>query len=56
MKTAVYDQPRFLSRPIVPLPNAVTRRQFLHKVLDTALAVACGVGVSVTLLFLLFLA
>ena len=39
MKTAVMKQTPFMSRPIVALPNVVTRRQFLHKALDGALTI-----------------
>ena len=55
MKTAAYKQISFMSRPIVPLPNAATRRQFLHKALDSVLIVASSIGIAVMLLFLLTL-
>lgn len=55
MKTAACNQTSFLSRPIVPLPNVATRRQFLHKTLDKALIVVSSVGIAVMVLFLLTL-
>ena len=55
MKTAVYNQISFMSRPIVPLPNVATRRQFLHKALDRILIVVSSIGIAVMLLFLLTL-
>ena len=55
MKTATCTQVSFMARPIVPLPNVATRRQFLHKVLDAALIVISSIGIVVMLLFLLTL-
>ena len=53
MKTAAYSRTSFMSRPIVPLPNVATRRQFLHKALDAALVIFSGVGIAVMLVVLL---
>ena len=53
MKTAVMKQTPFMSRPIVALPNAVTRRQFLHKALDGALIFFSGIGIAVMLMVFL---
>lgn len=55
MKTAACTQIPFMARPIVPLPNVATRRQFLHKVLDVALIIMSSIGTVVMLLFLLTL-
>ena len=55
MKTAAYSQTSFMARPIVPLPNVATRRQFLHKALDAALVILSGVGITVMLVVLLML-
>lgn len=55
MKTATHSQISFMARPIVPLPNVATRRQFLHKALDVALVIASGIGIAVLLMFLLTL-
>ena len=43
MKTAVY-KPRPIDR--IPYPNAITRREFLRKALDTALLTASGIGIG----------
>lgn len=53
MKTAIMKQTPFMSRPIVSLPNVVTRRQFLHKALDGALIFFSGVGIAVMLMVFL---
>lgn len=42
---------RFLS--VIPFPNARSRRQSIHKVLDTLLIAFSGVGITTTLAFLL---
>lgn len=41
----------FWNEPIIDLPNAATRRQILHKIMDTALLVASCVGVMAIMLF-----
>lgn len=41
----------FWNEPIIDLPNAATRRQVLHKIMDTALLVASCVGVMAIMLF-----
>ena len=55
MKTAAHSQISFMAHPIVPLPNVATRRQFLHKALDSALVIVSGVGIAVMLVVLLML-
>lgn len=55
MKTAAATNSNFMARPVVPFPNSVSRRQFLHKVLDTALVAASGVGIAVMLMVLLLI-
>ena len=45
--TAIYRQ-----NYTVPYPNAATRRQVFHKVLDTLLIGASGMGIAAILLFL----
>ena len=55
MKTAAYPRTSFMARPVVPLPNVATRRQFLHKALDSALVIVSGVGIAVMLVVLLML-
>ena len=53
MKTAAMDTRPYMSRPVVPLPNAASRRHVLHKALDSALIVLSGVGIALMLLFFL---
>ena len=55
MKTMTVSNQRFLTRPVVPYPNAVTRRQFLHKLLDIALIAASGLGITAMLACLLIM-
>lgn len=50
MKTAVC---KTIYRSAIPYPNAATRREILHKVLDTLLVAASGMGLAaIVLLFL----
>ena len=56
MKTAAIRQTPFMSRPIMPLPNVVTRRQFFRKALDGVLIFVSGVGIAVMVMFFLMLA
>ena len=53
MKTAVQTKVSYMARPVVPYPNAVSRRAFVHKILDTLLVAASGMGIVVMLVFLL---
>lgn len=50
MKTAVYK-----TRPIdrIPYPNAATRRELFHKLVDTALLTASGVGIGAIIALML---
>lgn len=52
MKTAVC-KPCY--RPVIPYPNAATRRQLLQRILDIALIFACGMGLAATLLLAVLL-
>ena len=49
MKTAICTTSR-IDR--IPYPNAVTRRDIMHKALDIALLAASGVGIAVILALL----
>lgn len=51
MKTMTVSKPNY--HPVIPFPNAITRRQAFHKWLDTLLVAASGVGITVMLAFLL---
>lgn len=55
MKTVVQTRVSYMSRPVVPYPNAVSRRAFFHKILDTILVAASGIGIAVMLVFLLMI-
>ena len=45
-----------LCKQVLPYPNAATRRQLLHRVLDFLLSAAIGAGLAALFLFLLALA
>lgn len=53
MKTAVINK---MDYPLAPYPNAATRREIMHKVLDHLLIVASCAGVSAVILLLVTLA
>jgi len=52
MKTAICKSNY---RTVVSYPNAATRREVLHKVLDTLLVAASGMGIGAMLLLLMVL-
>lgn len=52
MKTAIVNRS---IRNIPAYPNAASRRYFLHKLLDGALAVATAVGGIIALVFLILM-
>ena len=55
MKTAALKHTPFMARPVVPLPNVRTRRQFLHNALDGALVFFSGMGIAVMLMLFLLI-
>ena len=52
MKTAVCKS-TYRSITKLPYPNAATRREVFHKLLDTALIAASGIGIAT--MFLLYI-
>ena len=50
MKTVTLNQQTVSS--YIPYPNAASRRQILHKVLDFCLVVACSAAIAASILFL----
>ena len=46
----------FMNRPYLNVPNAATRRQMLHLMVDRLLVGACCLGLTTAILFLLTLA
>ena len=56
MKYATIKRSKMSAVPVVPYPNAATRREMLHKVLDLVLVCAMGAGTAACLLFFLVLA
>ena len=52
MKTAVYKSYYRPTKPF-PYPNAATRRELLHKLLDAALVAASGMGIAAMVLLCL---
>lgn len=55
MKTAAIYYHRYMNQPAVPYPNAASRRQVLHKVVDILLSAACCAGIIAIVIFLLML-
>ena len=53
MKTAVINK---MELPFAPYPNAATRREILHKIVDHLLIVASCAGVASALLLLFAMA
>jgi hypothetical protein len=56
MKTATMKRTKTPPAPVIPFPNAATRRELLHKYLDLALVFAIGAGSAACLLLFLALA
>ncbi len=54
MKTA--HAVSFMNRPYLNVPNAATRREMLHLMVDRILIGACCLGLTTAILFLLTLA
>lgn len=46
----------FMNRPYVNVPNAATRREVLHRLVDRAMVVVCTLGLVTAIVFLLSLA
>ena len=46
----------FKNRPYVNVPNAATRREVLHQLVDRLMVVACCTGLITAIVFLLSLA
>lgn len=55
MKTAVVKRTNFNNMPVIPYPNAATREEMLHKILDLLLVAAIGAGLAACLIFLIAL-
>lgn len=56
MKATTAQRSNFMNAPVVCYPNAASRRQVFHKLLDTLLVTASGAGIGAILLFLLAVA
>jgi hypothetical protein len=54
MRSAVYQNTR-RAMPVIPYPNAMTRKEIAHKILDLLLVAAMGAGCAASLLLLLAL-
>ena len=54
MRSAVYQNTR-RAMPAIPYPNAMTRKEIAHKILDLLLVAAMGAGCAASLLLLLAL-
>ena len=52
MKTATIRNTQVKSRPPIPYPNAATRAELLHKLLDLLITGLIGAGLAASLLLL----
>lgn len=53
MKTATVNKMEF---PLAPYPNAATRREVMHKIIDHLLVIACSAGIAAAILLLIAMA
>ena len=53
MKTAVINK---MDYPLAPYPNAATRREILHKLVDHLLIIASSAGIAAAILLLIAMA
>lgn len=53
MKTAMIRRPHAKSRPRVRYPNAATRKEMLHKMLDLMISAFIGAGLAASVLLLM---
>ena len=56
MKTVTMEQRRSSTRTNIPYPNAATKKEMLHKILDTLLSAVSGAALAAIVLFLLAVA
>ncbi len=56
MKTVTMQQRRSGTRTNIPYPNAATKKEMLHKILDTLLSAVSGAALAAIVLFLLAVA
>ena len=54
MRSAIYSNTQRVM-PVIPYPNAMTRKEMLHKILDLLLVAAIGAGCAASLMLLLVL-
>lgn len=53
MKTTTLNKMEF---PLAPYPNAATKREVMHKIIDHLLMIACSAGVAAVILLMVALA
>ena len=56
MKSVTVSRCDYAQLPNLPYPNAATRRELIHKILDTLLMGAIGISCAAILLFIMALA
>lgn len=54
MRSAVYQNTR-RALPVIPYPNAMSKKEIVHKILNLLLVAAMGAGCAASLLLLLVL-
>lgn len=55
MKIAAVKRQNYNMMPVIPYPNAATRQEMLHKLLDLLLVAAIGAALAACLIFLIVL-
>ena len=53
MKTTNIQHRKANTRPVIPYPNAATKKEILHNALDMLLSAACGAALAAIVLFLM---
>lgn len=56
MKTATLQQRRTNAKANIPYPNAATKKEMMHKLLDTLLSAVSGAALAAIVLFLFAIA
>ena len=56
MKTTAMHHRKVNTRSNIPYPNAATKKELMHKMLDMLLSAACGAAFATIILFFLAVA
>ena len=56
MKTTVMNHRKVNTRPNISYPNAATKKEIMHKIVDMLLSAGCGAALATIVLFLMAVA